>query len=86
MTTTTTLKVNQVNEFVLSLAELGYSKADALEMIEEANNRALFCVENATDMEDALDILSHSVQYDAYLVNQDMLDVAADIIWLLMPE
>jgi hypothetical protein len=80
------LAKNQINEFVLSLAELGYTKAEALNIIQDAETRAQFCVENATDYNDAVEILGHSLQYETYILNSDMLDVAEDIIWLLMPE
>jgi len=80
------LRISQINAFVVSLQALEYTKAEALEMIQEAQARALFCVENATDIDDALEILSHSLQYEQYMVNQDMLDVAEDIIWLFMPK
>ena len=82
----TNLSLNQVNEFVMSLIQLDYSKEEALEMVLEAEARAIFCVENAEDADDAYEILSHSLQYDSSMVNQDMLDVCEDIIWLLMPE
>jgi hypothetical protein len=81
----TKLSVNQINEFVLSLKALDYTKAEALEIIEDAETRAQFCVENATDYNDAVEILNHSLQYDSYIVNGDMLDVCENIIWLLMP-
>jgi predicted metal-dependent TIM-barrel fold hydrolase len=80
------LKVNQVNEFKASLIALGYTESEAIDMIVEAVPRAAFCIENATDYEDAMEILEHSLQYETYILNSDMLDVAADIIWLFMEE